>query len=375
LSERDFDKDFEAFSQSFGDSVSVEDTSKLDLGEDWLDRVYSGKEQLNDAFVEYDAKWFLVGHGEKKNDKCAVFMRRKVKKLKGCLRVHNHAGMHVDGVDYTDKIYAKRVFYSCNRPECPSCGVSAWATKEAGRAEARLKYIAAKFGVKFQHIILSPPHDLGLSDEGLKKYILKACLRRGITGGLVVYHHFRYHGKDEAYVGEKAHYYKGSHFHILGVIQGGYGNCRTCSNNHRGEYVYDTDKCKNHCNGYEGVTRRAYEKDGVIAKVKDERKSLGGTVWYELSHASLKRGAKKHVVVNWFGEFGRNKLKLLKGGLPQKENLCKICGEKLYDILFKGDYKSLLRFMSCSKESQGFILDYKDENGVVQWSAVHPEDG
>jgi len=269
------------------------------------------------------------------------------------------------------------VFFSCNRPECPSCGVSSWGVRETGRGEAILKYASNKLKMKIEHVIVSPPQDFAGSFEELKKATLKALLNRGIVGGCYVYHHFRYHGKNETYAGEKAHYFKGRHFHVLGFIKGGYGNCRNCSNCWKdkggGVHVLDRNNCVNGCNGFEGVTRRANEKDGFIVKVRGARKTVGGSLWYELSHASIRKGVKKQVVVNWFGVCGRNKLRIPKGALPQKESLCEICGEKLYDIVYKGDYKSLLAFMAGFKDSQGFLMDAKDKEGNWLWSAVHED--
>jgi hypothetical protein len=348
-----------------------DDSSEPALGEKWREKAYSAKEQLVDAFVEDDAIFTLVAHGKVKNDNCGTFMRRKVKLLKGCLRVHlhNQIGVTIDGTDYRNKVFVKRAFYSCNRPECPSCGVSAWAVREAGRAEGILTYASNKLKMKIEHFIISPPQDFSGSFEDLRKYVLKAMLRRGIVGGLFIYHHFRYHGKNETYVGEKPHYFVGRHFHVLGFIKGSYGNCRNCIYQKNGTFA----KCKEGCNGFEGVSRRAYDKDGVIAKVKGERKSIGGTIWYQLSHCSIRKDVKKQVVVNWFGICGRNKLRIPKGALPQKENLCEICGEKLYDIVYKGDYKSLLAFMAGFKDSQGFLMDAKDRDGNWLWSAEHKD--
>jgi len=249
--------------------------------------------------------------------------------------------------------------------------------RETGRGEAILKYASNKLKMKIEHVIVSPPQDFAGSFEELKKATLKALLNRGIVGGCYVYHHFRYHGKNETYAGEKAHYFKGRHFHVLGFIKGGYGNCRNCSNCWKdkggGVHVLDRNNCVNGCNGFEGVTRRANEKDGFIVKVRGARKTVGGSLWYELSHASIRKGVKKQVVVNWFGVCGRNKLRIPKGALPQKESLCEICGEKLYDIVYKGDYKSLLAFMAGFKDSQGFLMDAKDKEGNWLWSAVHED--
>jgi hypothetical protein len=194
-----------------------------------------------------------------------------------------------------------------------------WAVREARRAETRLKYVADKLGMQIEHIIVSPPQDLDISFDELRELALKAMLVRGVVGGLWVYHHFRYRNREVSRrSGLPIGYFRNPHFHVAGFIEGGYGNCRTCSFQKDGSF----SKCREGgCNGFEAVTRRAYVKDGFIAKVKEERKTVGGTVWYELSHASLRRDVEKHVVVNWFGVCGRNKLKIPKGSLPQKENL------------------------------------------------------
>jgi len=82
------------------------------LGEDWREKAHSAKEQLVDDFVEDDPVFTLVAHGKVKDDKCGTFLRRKVKKLKGCLRVHLHdqIGVAINGVDYRNKVFVKRVF-------------------------------------------------------------------------------------------------------------------------------------------------------------------------------------------------------------------------------------------------------------------------
>lgn len=366
LSESELDKDYESFLGSIADKDS--EVQKF-AGEDWRDVAFAtAKEQLaSDAFVEPDKVWTLVGHGERTNDNCGTFMRRKTKKFMACGRVHKHneVGVTLEGVDCRDKVFVQRVFYSCNSPECPSCFL-AWDARESVRAEARLRYIQDRFGVRFEHIIVSPPQDWKGTFEDLKKYVLRVMLRRGVDGGVLIYHHFRYHDKDETFVGERAHYLVGGHFHVLGTISGGYGNCRNCRCLNDGTF----DECHS-CNGFESVTRRAYVDDGCIVKVKDARKSLGGSLYYELSHASIRRDVKKHVVLNWFGRWGRNKLVIPKGSLPQKQYLCKICCEPLYEMRYKGDYAELLAYMSGFKDSQGFVLDYRDRDGTLLWEAVH----
>jgi hypothetical protein len=74
---------------------------------------------------------------------------------------------------------------------------------------------------------------------------------------------------------------------------------------------------------------------------------------------------------------GRNKLKIPKGALPQKENLCKICGEGLYHGRYHGNCAEYLRLLDVLgfRRSDGVVADFYDANGKAQWSAVHEQKG
>jgi len=359
--------DMKAFYEKYCKPSPIDDVPKSVLGEDWREKVYAGEVSVPDVGFAWDKLHFLVGHGDVKDGNCGTF-----KGFTGCLRMKNHAKIGLDGVDYTGKVDVKRHYWSCNRPECPKCAISGWAVREAGRAEAILKFASGKLGEVF-HIILSPPQDLDLSLAELRALARKALLVRGASGGCMVYHHFRYRNKHvAARTGLPVGWYKAPHFHVFGFIRGGYGNCRSC--------VYQKSKtfskCREGgCNGFEAVTRRANVKDGFIAKVKGKRKTVGGSVWYSLSHASLVRGAKKHIVVTWFGECNRHKLKVPKGSLPQKGNLCKICGEPHYKVDYHGNCKELLSFLDAVKRSESVILDLKDGSGELMWSVKLTEKG
>jgi hypothetical protein len=354
--------DYSRFNAELRREFDVDESPKLD--ENWREAVYAGEVEVFDEGFAWDENFSVVAHGVVKDGNCGKF-----KGFSGCLRMENHAKVGLDGVDYTGKIDIKRYYWSCNRPECPKCGVSGWAVRLARRVEAILKFASAKLG-KVEHLILSPPQDLDLSLEELRALARKALLVRGVEGGCMVYHHFRYHHKDETYVGEPARWFKAPHFHVLGFIKGGYGNCRNCRYMKDGTF----SKCREGgCNGFEGVTRRAYLKDGFIAKVKGERKTIGGTIWYELSHASLRRGVRNQNVLTWFGECNRHKLKIPKGALPQRENLCRICGEPHYRVDYHGNCRELLFLMDNVKRSESVILDLKDANGKMMWSVKHKE--
>jgi hypothetical protein len=339
--------------------------SEPTLDEDWREKVYAGEVKIPNEGFAWDEKYILVAHGDVKDSNCSKF-----KRFNGCLRSHLHDGVTtLDGVSYNGKIYVKPVWWSCNRPECPKCAVSGWAVRLAGRVEGILEFASHRLG-KVEHIILSPPQDLDLSLEELRALARKALLVRGVTGGCMVYHHFRYRNRRVAMrMGLPIGWYHAPHFHVLGFIKGGFGNCRTCR--YRKDKTFSKCREESGCNGFEAVTRRANKKDGFIAKVKGERKTVGGTVWYELSHASLKRGIKNQNVLTWFGECNRRKLKIPKGALPQKENLCKICGLELYKVSFHGDFKEMMIYLETFKRSEGHVLPLHGADGRLLWTAVH----
>ena len=135
----------ESFDDGSSESVS---------GEDWLERVYAGEVDTSDVGFAWDKEHILVGKGKVKDSRCGTFRRPKVKKLRGCLRVHGHneIGVTLDGHDYRNKVTVHRVFYNCGRPECSSCYIR-WAVREAQHAEARLRYIANELKVKFETLL------------------------------------------------------------------------------------------------------------------------------------------------------------------------------------------------------------------------------
>jgi len=76
-------------------------------------------------------------------------------------------------------------------------------------------------------------------------------------------------------------------------------------------------------------------KSGWIVKVFRERKTVLGTAWYQLNHASLKPEVERFQIARWFGVCSYRKMKLAKGDrIPRK--LCPICGHELENIKYVG---------------------------------------
>jgi hypothetical protein len=226
----------------------------------------------------------------------------------------------------------------------PVCYLS-WASREAHKIEGRLAEAGKRFG-KAEHVVVSLPiGDYGLGYEDLRNKVVKVLESRGVIGGCLIFHGFRYNNVRL--------WYWSPHFHILGVIKGGYG-CRNC-NHERGD-------CRS-CSGFNGREVRGFEKDGYIVKVMGERKTIFGTAWYQLNHSTIRTNVKRPHACTWFGVCSYRKLKVK---VEKKKDLCPICGEELVKLHYLG-----VRRIVKEKEKKGFVYsfvdDLVDKNGSVNW--------
>jgi hypothetical protein len=311
--------------------------------------------------------YFLVGSNpEPTNPDCGTFW-----KFMGCpdVKAHNAVRLLMPNVP-KDSILVKSVYRSCDNPLCPKCYKYGYSVREAGRIESRLKEASKRFGL-VEHIVVSVPvNNYASSLEDLRKKCVKVLSVRGVIGGCLIFHAFRYHRRNETYVGEKPHWFFSPHFHVLGFISGeGYGKCRSCAFNPA--RVHSWDECKS-CNGFEGLTRRLWEEEGgrsgsgYIVKVLDKRKTVGGTAWYQLHHASVRRGSnsKKSRVATWFGVCSYRKLKLINGKDVGIKHKCPICGKDLVRLRYLGDFSAI------SISRRGEIVPMFDADGEPLWEIV-----
>ena len=268
----------------------------------------------------------LVGHGEQTNQNCGRFVS-----FKGCIRTELHNKTTLDGVNYRDKVFVRKVHASCDKPTCPVCFKSGWAVREADRIAQRIKKASNHFGLA-EHIIASvPKSDYGLEYEKLRLKVIKILYSRGIVGGVLIFHGFRYRAHDffRGGIRNMRGWYWGPHFHCIGFVLGGYGQCRHCSK-------FDSKSvftCAG-CSGFEARTRRLFDKDGYIVKVKDKRKSIMGTAWYQLNHSSVKVGVVRFHVATWFGNCSYRKLKVT---IEKRKEFCPICQHELVPLRYLGN--------------------------------------
>ena len=351
------------------DWLAHDETFSNPLGDDFEDREINSFEDLEKDNTPYNG-WgrygnhVLVGNGRVTDpNKCGTFFG-----FYGCLNVHLHDLVTLEGRNYKGKIYIKKRFHSCDKPTCPVCFKSGWAVREARRIEDRIREASRKFGLA-EHIVASvPQNDYGLPFEKLRRKIVKVLKSRYVLGGVHIFHAFRYANFEEA---RKKHvpqgWYWSPHFHIIGFVDGGYSKCRKCENMMlNGEVKYPL-KCLS-CKGFEGQTRRMWNKEGgknkgYIVQVMGKRKSVFGTAWYQLNHASIVSGKERVHVATWVGTCSYAKLKLAKGDRLERDR-CPICGYDLIRVRYVGDDYVGIMADWWVKE---FLDDFRDKGGTPNW--------
>lgn len=318
------------------DSLSL---SNVDFPEDDFDDAGTLKEFAMSQYATL-GPFQLVGNGVRTNALCGTFSS-----FRGCLRTDLHEGVKIfDCKDYTDKVYIEIHNHSCHRLSCPVCYLS-WATREAHKIVSRLAEAEKRFG-KPEHVVASVPIvDYGMDYENLRNKVVQVLESRGVIGGCMIFHGFRYN--------TVRLWYWSPHFHVLGVIKGGY-RCRNC-NHERGD-------CRS-CNGFNGKEVRGFETDGYIVKVLGERKTVFGTAWYQLNHSTIRTNVKRPHACTWFGVCSYRKLKVKA---EKRKSLCPICGEELVKVHYLGG-KCIVKDKTSSNFVGSFVDDLSDSDGSPIW--------
>jgi hypothetical protein len=316
--------------------------SNIDFPEDEFDDAGSLKEFAMGKYATFGV-FQLVGNGVKTNDWCGKFSS-----YYGCLRVDLHDKVDLlDGTNYAGKAYVEIHSHSCHRPSCPVCYLS-WASREARKIEGRLAEAQRRFG-KAEHIVVSIRfEDYGLRYEDMRNKVVKVLEGRGVIGGCMIFHGFRYN--------TVRLWYWSPHFHVLGIIKGGY-RCRNC-NHERGD-------CRN-CSGFNGREVRGFEKDGYIVKVMGERKTIFGTAWYQLNHSTIRTNVKRPHACTWFGVCSYRKLKVK---VEKKKQLCPICRGELVKLHYLG-VRRIIKEKVSTDYVASFVDDLVDSDGSPNWCEV-----
>jgi len=241
--------------------------------------------------VVYIHGFQLPGHGHARSD-CGEFF------TVGCL----------------DHGYIEKHIKTCMRADCPICRQK-WAGRLAGKAENRISQVRGLGPPK--HVMVSvPQEDWGLVQSDypkLRTKVYKILKRVGVRGGLLIFHPLR------------------RKCPRCGAIpQMGHKTCLNC-NNYWFEWYFSPHF---HVVGFGWIegTGAEYLKSGYVVKNIGRRKSVGGTVLYQLSHAGVHL---RYHVLTWFGALSYNKLKCEPE--PREGNTCPTCGAKLIPCRWFGE--------------------------------------
>jgi hypothetical protein len=237
--------------------------------------------------------------------------------LSVCKNVDGHKDAFLDGADCSGKVVVRHNHYWCNSPRCCVCFIHGYSSRQARRTVGRLNEGSKRGLGEAEHIIASPcVADRDLPEPILRKKIRQALLDRGVSGSALVFHGYR--------VNEERGVLEWSpHYHGLGFIENGYP-CRDCEK---------TCSDFRNCTGFVNRSYRCFERDGYIVKVKGKRKTLVGSAWYELNHATIRQGVKRFHCVTYFGSLSYSKFKSEK---VKTEISCPACGEEMVKSIHVG---------------------------------------
>jgi hypothetical protein len=109
---------------------------------------------------------------------------------------------------------------------------------------------------------------------------------------------------------------------------------------------------------------RGYAKDGYLVKVLAERKTVVGSAWYQLNHATVRVGVKRFQSVTWFGLVSYGKFKSVK---VKSESLCPACDGEMVRSFYMGK-RHIVKDVGSADYVPLFVDDEFDEDGVPNYA-------
>jgi hypothetical protein len=243
-----------------------------------------------------------VGRGLRTSDHCGRWQHFWL-----CKDVKTHMGVVFKGLDYSGKLAVAHQHMWCHRSSCPVCFIRGWSVREAQAISGRLGVGVERGFGEVEHLTVSPPvRDHGLAEPLLRENCRTALLVRGVLGGDMIFHGYRMDRLRKRLVWSP-------HYHALAFIRGGFDVCRNCDHL-RGD-------CAS-CSSFKGREVREYAKDQYLVKCLEKRKTVVGTAFYQLNHATIRVGIRRFHVVTHFGVCANSKL---KGRKVSAEHACPVC--------------------------------------------------
>jgi len=287
-----------------------------------------------------------VGRGVRSSVVCGRWMGFLV-----CKNVEEHKGVFVGGVDCTNKVVVRHRHIWCRKSSCPVCFIRGWSVRGARSIEGRfVKAVRLGFG-DVEHILVSiPVVDYDLPESVLRANCRKALFDRGIIGGTMIFHGFRIDKERDVLVWSP-------HYHALGFVVGGYSRCRECPRKWN---------CLRGCGDFDDRAWQGFEKDKYFVKVFPKRKTVFGTAFYQLNHATIRLGVVRFHVVTWFGSCGNRKFKSVN---VVSEVKCPVCKSVMVRSVYMGK-RHIVKDIGHVDYVPWFVDDEFDENGSPNYIDV-----
>lgn len=327
-------------------------------------RAFSARLLLNRQILE-KAYWYLpvddtghedfvpVGRGGKSSDFCGLMVG-----VSTCKNVEGHKGIFVEGVDFTGKVFVRLNHLWCHNPLCCVCFIRGWAVRGARAVEGRLNEGVKRGFGKVESVMVSVAvGDRGLPESVMRKKCRDALIDRGVTSGSMTFHGYR--------IDDVRHVLTFSpHYHCEGFIEGekGFDRCREC--------VHAREDCAS-CSGFKGREVRGFANDKYIVKVESARKSVFGTVWYTLNHATVKVGVKRFHSVTYFG---RCACRCYRSDRGEVKVVCPACEEEVVHSVHVGKHR-IVKDIGSVDYVPWFVDDEFDENGDPNYIDVDESGG
>ena len=315
-----------------------------------VNRAFSRRLSLNRAILK-SPYWVLpvddvghnnfmpVGRGLRSSVVCGRWIGFSV-----CKNVAEHNGVSVGGVDCTGKVVVRHRHMWCHKSSCPVCFIRGWSVRGARSVEGRLiEAVNRGFG-DVEHILVSVPVvDYDLSESVLRAKCRKALFDRGVIGGCMIFHGYRVDKKRGVLVWSP-------HYHVLGFVVCGYARCRECERKWN---------CLKGCGDFDDRAWQGFQKDKYFVKVFKKRKTVFGTAFYQLNHATIRVGIVRFHAVTWFGSCGNCKF---KSANVDVEVLCPACESVMVKSVYMGK-RHIVKNVGHVDYVPLFVFDEFDENG------------
>lgn len=223
----------------------------------------------------------------------------------------------------------------CRKSACPTCWTD-YVNREAGKAtdklfELRELYRLAGHDLRHPvHFVVSPPaKDYDRPEPELREQARSIAKRAGVVGGCIVFHPYRFKGRDtvehrafkfplkrsqenfRAGFGQDPKYEP--HYHIIGFMP---------------DYDIDRPFRGLKSSDLQAATGWIYKNIGRTTR-KGLPMNVYGKIQYELTHVGIKPNSRQGCTLTWFGIASGNSLKVTTVK-TEEDAICSVCGTQMH---------------------------------------------